>query len=166
MPQLPERVVFWLAGDGPERPAIESAIERAGLQERVRCLGKIDEADLISLYGHGDLFVMPNVNVPGDMEGFGIVMLEAGACGLPVVAADLEGIRDVIHEGSNGWLCRSGDAQSFVKRIDGLLREPSVLDDARDRAADYVAQNFSNGARRPRGISRCSALFDSVRGRC
>jgi phosphatidylinositol alpha-1,6-mannosyltransferase len=81
MPKLPERVIFWLAGDGPERENIEAAIERAGLQQRVRCLGKISEEELVELYRRGKLFVMPNIVVPGDMEGFGIVMLEAGACG-------------------------------------------------------------------------------------
>jgi phosphatidylinositol alpha-1,6-mannosyltransferase len=142
MPRLPERVVFWLAGDGPERQAIDEAIERSGLQRRVRCLGKISEAELIELYGRGDLFVMPNIIVPGDMEGFGIVMLEAGVCGLPTLAADLEGIRDVIDEGVNGWFAPSGDADAFVERIRGLLDAPDELREAGKRTAEYVSSTF------------------------
>jgi len=142
MPKLPERVVFWLAGDGPERPAIEKAIKRSGLERRVRCLGKIGEQELIELYCRGDLFVMPNINVPGDMEGFGIVMLEAGVCGLPTLAADLEGIRDVIEEDVNGWFVPSGNVDAFVVRIEGLLDAPDELKEASRRTAEYVSSTF------------------------
>jgi phosphatidylinositol alpha-1,6-mannosyltransferase len=142
MPRLPERVVFWLAGDGPERQAIEDVIERSGLQRRARCLGKISESELIELYGRGDLFVMPNIIVPGDMEGFGIVMLEAGVCGLPTLAADLEGIRDVIEEGVNGWFAPSGNVDAFVERIQGLLDAPDALRATSKRATKYVSSRF------------------------
>ena len=142
MPKLPDRVVFWLAGEGPERENIEAAIERAGLQHRVRCLGKISEAELVELYRRGQLFVMPNIIVPGDMEGFGLVMLEAGACGLPTLAADLEGIRDVIEEGINGWFAPTEDADSFATRIQALLEDPERLREASQRTTDYVTSTF------------------------
>ncbi len=142
MPKLPDRVVFWLAGDGPERESIETAIQRAGLQSRVRCLGRISEAELVELYRRGQLFVMPNVVVPGDMEGFGIVMLEAGACGLPTLAADLEGIRDVIEEGVNGWFAPTGNADAFAARIRALLDDPAEVHAASERAANYVTSTF------------------------
>ena len=60
---------------------------------------------------------MPNLPVDGDMEGFGVVMLEAGASGTPVVAADIEGIRDVITDGTNGRLVPSGNPEEFKKAI-------------------------------------------------
>jgi phosphatidyl-myo-inositol dimannoside synthase len=142
MPKLPDRVVFWLAGDGPERRNIDTAIERAGLTQRVRCLGKISETELVELYRRGQLFIMPNVVVPGDMEGFGIVMLEAGACGLPTLAADLEGIRDVIDEGINGWLAPSADADAFAARIETLLGDANGLRQASARTAQYVTSTF------------------------
>lgn len=142
MPELPKRVVFWLAGDGPERESIEAAIERMGLQRRVCCLGKISETELVELYRRGQLFVMPNIVVPGDMEGFGIVMLEAGACGLPTLAADLEGIRDVIDEGVNGWFAPTEDADAFAARIQALLDDPEALRAAGKRTAEYVTSTF------------------------
>ncbi|MBT8467432.1 MAG: glycosyltransferase family 4 protein [Deltaproteobacteria bacterium] len=142
MPKLPDRVVFWLAGDGPERENIEATIERVGLQRRVRCLGKISEAELVELYRRAQLFVMPNIIVPGDMEGFGIVMLEAGACGLPTLAADLEGIRDVIDEGVNGWFAPTGDAGAFASRILALVGDPEGLRVNSERTAEYVTSTF------------------------
>jgi phosphatidylinositol alpha-1,6-mannosyltransferase len=143
MPKLPDRVVFWLAGDGPERPEIESAIERQQLGARVRCLGRVSEDELVELYRRADLFIMPNIVVPGDMEGFGIVMLEAGACGLPTLAADLEGIRDVISEGVNGWFAPTGDAEAFASRIQTLLDDRNALAEASRRTADHVKNTFT-----------------------
>jgi phosphatidylinositol alpha-1,6-mannosyltransferase len=132
-----------LAGDGPERENIEAAIVRAGLQSSVSCLGRISEAELIELYRRGQLFIMPNIVVPGDMEGFGIVMLEAGACGLPTLAADLEGIRDVIEEGVNGWFAPTEDANAFAEKIQSLLENPDELHAASERTADYVTKTFT-----------------------
>ena len=143
MPKLPDRVVFWLAGDGPERDNIEAAIEAAGLGNRVCRLGRISEEDLIELYRRGQLFVMPNIVVPGDMEGFGIVMLEAGACGLPTLAADLEGIADVIEDGVNGWFAPSEDADAFATRIRALLEDPDEVHAASERTAEYVKNTFT-----------------------
>jgi len=157
MPKLPERVIFWLAGDGPERENIEAAIERASLQQRVRCLGKISEEELVELYRRGKLFVMPNIVVPGDMEGFGIVMLEAGACGLPTLAADLEGIRDVIDDGVNGWFAPTEDAEAFAARIKSLLDDPDGLRRASKRTAEHVTSTF-------RWNSTAKRYLDALRG--
>ena len=105
-------------------------------------MGKISEAELVELYRRGQLFVMPNIVVPGDMEGFGIVMLEAGACGLPTLAADLEGIRDVIDEGVNGWFAPTADADAFAARIQALADDPEALRAASKRTAEYVTSTF------------------------
>lgn len=142
MPRLPDRVFLWLAGDGPERDNIDAAVERTGLRRRVHRLGRISERELAKLYQRGQLLVMPNIVVPGDMEGFGIVMLEAGACGVPTLAADLEGIRDVVEEGVNGWLVATEDAEAFAKRIRWLLDEPEELRAISRRTADYVRETF------------------------
>ena len=72
------------------------------------------------LYNAADMFIMPNITVPGDMEGFGIVALEAGSCGLPVIAADIEGIRDAVIDGKTGFLIEEEDAEGFLERIRGM----------------------------------------------
>lgn len=143
MPLLPPDIHLWLAGEGPETPAIQEAIERNGLDGRVRLLGRISENELTRLYRGADLFVMPNIPVPGDMEGFGVVMLEAGLCGLPTIGARLEGIRDAIREGENGTLLPSGDAPAFARAILGYHGDRDALAAASARAARYTAANFS-----------------------
>jgi phosphatidylinositol alpha-1,6-mannosyltransferase len=76
------------------------------------------------------------------MEGFGVVMLEAGACGLPVVASRLEGIVDVVAEGRNGHFVESGDAEGFARAIMAYYRKPEGQALASKRALRYTAQTF------------------------
>lgn len=142
MPQLPSHVHYWLGGDGPEGEAIQSAIETAGLQDRVRLLGRLGDAELTEIYQAADLFVMPNIPVEGDMEGFGIVMLEAAINGLPTVAARLEGIREVITDDQNGWFVESGDVAGYVERINSLDGDRDALAALSARSRDHVARTF------------------------
>ncbi|HEU0015644.1 MAG TPA: glycosyltransferase family 4 protein [Longimicrobium sp.] len=143
MPRLPGDVYYLVTGEGPMTPRIAAAIERHGLQGNVRMLGKVDEDVLGKLYRGADLFVMPNVHVRGDIEGFGVVMLEAGLCGLPVIAADLEGISDVIREGQNGHLLPSGHPDAFAMAVLSYRGDQALVADASRRAAAYTARNFS-----------------------
>lgn len=143
MPRLPERVHYWLGGDGPQHEAIETAARDRGVTGRVHLLGRISETDLQRLYRSSDLFVMPNVPIDGDMEGFGVVMLEAGLCGLPVIAARLEGIQDVVREGENGHLVDPGNAGAYVEAVRPYLEDPHALDAASERAERYTREHFS-----------------------
>lgn len=143
MPRLPEDVIYLVTGEGPMTGRIREAIDRNGLHRNVRLLGKVAEEMLGKLYRGADLFVMPNVAVKGDMEGFGVVMLEAGMCGVPVLAADLEGISDVIREGENGHLVRSADPTAFQEHILRYRADLALRAEASRRAAAYTASHFS-----------------------
>ncbi|HYR10815.1 MAG TPA: glycosyltransferase family 4 protein [Longimicrobium sp.] len=143
MPRLPQDVVYLITGEGPMTPRIQEAIDRHGLHGRVRMLGKVPEEMLGRLYRGADLFVMPNIHVKGDIEGFGVVMLEAGMCGMPVLAADLEGISDVVREGENGHLVASEDADAFAERVMRYRGNRELVSDASRSAALYTARHFS-----------------------
>jgi phosphatidyl-myo-inositol dimannoside synthase len=142
MPRLPRNVRYLVTGEGPMTGRIRAAVDRHGLHASVRLLGKVPEETLRALYRGADLFVMPNVPVRGDIEGFGVVMLEAGMSGMPVIASDLEGISDVIHEGENGHLLAPRDAEAFARVILGYLGDPSGVARASERAAAYTAEHF------------------------
>ena len=137
MPALPENIHYCLAGSGPEAEHILAAVENRRLNHRVHLLGRIAEGDLLALYRSADLFIMPNVKLPGTMEGFGVVMLEAGLCGLPAIAAHLEGVRDVIREGTNGHLVKSGNAPAFERAITRYLQRRTRLDKFSGRTRRY-----------------------------
>ena len=142
MPLLPEDVVLLVAGEGPDRGKIEAAVAAAELAGRVKLLGSITDAELTNLYHGADLFVMPNVPVANDMEGFGLVMLEAGLCGLPTIASNIEGITDVISEGFNGHLVPSMDAEQFRSVIFRYYSDPSSLSAASLRAREFTVSRF------------------------
>lgn len=114
LPGLPASMVYVVAGDGPERERVEALVAAKGLQGRAIVLGRIDEAQKAALLQAAALFVQPNIVVPGDVEGFGIAVIEASACGTPVVAADLQGLRDSVIAGETGVRLPAQDAAAWI----------------------------------------------------
>jgi len=128
-------VLFLVAGDNPVqslshkediKQLIEQAISRLGLAEHVQLLGRVRREELIKLYFVCDLFVLPGINVPGDMEGFGIVILEANSVGKPVVAADIGGIGDAVDDKVSGMLVTAEDWSGFTSTINHLIENPAI----------------------------------------
>jgi phosphatidylinositol alpha-1,6-mannosyltransferase len=158
MPKLPDNVHLVLGGTGPEAGNIAAAAAETGLGKRVHCLGMVPEADLAPLYSSCDLFVMPNITVPGDMEGFGVVMLEAGLCGMPSIGSRTEGIADVITDGTNGFGLAPLDADGFASTISRFAKNRARLDPLSISARAHTLKNFTW-----RGIAeRVSGIIHSV----
>jgi phosphatidylinositol alpha-1,6-mannosyltransferase len=143
VPLLPDDVLYLIAGDGPDRARIAASIAQYGVSSHVELLGAISNEDLETMYNGADLFIMPNIPVPNDMEGFGLVMLEAGMCGLPVIASNLEGIADVISEGANGHLVRTGGAEGFQLAIMRYYSDREALRALKSRTKIFTASRFS-----------------------
>mgnify|MGYP006420656437 CR=1 FL=1 len=143
MPRLPSDVHYWIAGSGPEDDAIRAAVARNDLGDRVRPLGRVSNDNLARLYRGADLFVMPNIPVEDDLEGFGIVLLEAGQCGTPAVAARLDGIQDVITDGVNGHLVPPQSPAAFADAILQYRQAPDALRAAAGRTAAHTVETFS-----------------------
>ena len=121
LPRLPEDVTYVIVGEGPQREAIAQAADAAGVMHRVRMTGRVSDRAVSAAYARADVFVMPNVPVQGDIEGFGLVALEAAASGLPVIAADLEGIREAVLHKRNGVLVRPRDAAAMTSAVGSVL---------------------------------------------
>lgn len=117
MPRLEGSYLYVVAGEGPERRTIQEIVDRNNLQDRVLLLGEVSDEVRKLIYNASDIFIMPNITVPGDVEGFGIVALEAGSCGLPVVASNIQGMRDAVIDGKTGCLVEEWDVDGFVGRI-------------------------------------------------
>lgn len=148
VPRLVRRVPslrYLVVGDGPDRESIERAASRAGVRDAVVLTGRVSDERLTACFAVADVFVMPNVTVSGDMEGFGLVALEAAAAGLPVVAADLEGIREAIAHEENGLLVAAGDAEAFVEVILGLAQNPEARQQFGCSAREYTLRTYSWG---------------------
>lgn len=144
-----ESDVFYLAiGDGPEHENLIHIVQNSENRENILLAGRQPDDILKLAYAAADIFVMPNVPVQGDMEGFGIVLLEANLAGTPAVASNLEGIKDVIEDGVNGYRIDIFDSGAFSSKIDALLN--TNLDKMNRSCRQYVLENFawSNVAQR------------------
>ncbi len=115
---------YHVIGSGPEENSIKKIIQAKGLSSSVSLRGEVGDAERDAAYASADLFVMPNISVPGDMEGFGVVCIEAGARGLPVAAAKIEGLCDAVREGETGFFFEPGRAADAASVIRRMLREP------------------------------------------
>lgn len=152
LPKLPENYFFIAVGGivsnssaGNENvfPACQKAIDELGLEMRAKLIGNIPEHDKLILLNTADLYVSPNISVPGSMEGFGITAIEGGACGRVVLASNLEGLKDAIQDGQNGFLIEPGNAEAYVKKINELLSDDTFRKKFGEKARQYVIDNFS-----------------------
>jgi glycosyltransferase involved in cell wall biosynthesis len=139
LPLLGEEYLYLVVGAGPEHDGITEAAAHADVTERVRMLGRISNEDLKVVLTRADVFVMPNVLIKDDVEGFGIAAVEASSTGTPVVAARADGIPDAVRSPGNGVLVTPEDAIGFVSAIAAIDNSPS----ARARVRAFTLRQFS-----------------------
>ncbi|MEQ9374965.1 MAG: glycosyltransferase family 4 protein [Imperialibacter sp.] len=127
---LPASVFTKLAhlfGFGLEALELDKLMKEPAFRDKVLFVGKLSKAELDQLLLHADLFVMPNLHVDGDYEGFGLVALEAAVSGLVCVAARVDGIPSAVKDNFNGLLLPSGDADTWGITVNKLLTDKEEL---------------------------------------
>jgi len=135
--------IYIIAGDGAEKSNIITIIKKNGLQNRVFYIGAVSDKEKDVLYSTADLFIQPNIKVAPDIEGFGLVVLEAASYGLPVVASDIEGLKDAISNGINGILVQERNAAQYKKAIAVFLKNDQYRKQFGARARRYVMKYYS-----------------------
>ena len=143
LPSLPENIIYVVSGSGPNLANIHQAIDETGMEKRVFTLGVVSEKEREILLNTCDVFIQANITVQGDMEGFGLVVLEASCSGIPVIASKLEGLKDAIHDKENGFLAEAELPESFRHIIMSLLENDAERKAFSDRARNYTAKNFN-----------------------
>ena len=134
LPQLRERtgqdVALLIVGGGPYRKDLEGLVAEMGLGRDVIITGGVPWEELPAHYAAGDVFAMPCRTRQGgwDVEGLGIVYLEASATGLPVVSGDSGGAPDAVREGETGFIVGGRDQAALVARVSRLLTDPALRD--------------------------------------
>lgn len=135
--RLNNNYFYVVIGSGPEKERIQKLIKKLHLENRIFLLGKISDEKLKIIYSTTDLFIMPNIKIDNNMEGFGIVAIEASATGLPVIASDMEGISSAVIDGKTGYLLESQNTEQFIQ----TLTRRSIFQ--RDRVAKITKENYS-----------------------
>jgi glycosyltransferase involved in cell wall biosynthesis len=125
-----------LAGDGPMRSELESCISSAGLSGNVVLLGR--RVDVPELMAKADLLWHLS-----ESEGLPLVVAEAMATGLPVVAHDVRGLRDIVRNGITGFLVTFGDQQALIAQTIHLLNDRALYDSFAQRGREHVENYFT-----------------------
>ena len=139
---IPNRIaqqwnLFW--GRASDSRDVLDAIKK---DSRCLHLGSVEYDTLLKWMSHADLFIMPNQEVEGDMEGFGLVALEAGLSGTYVLASDIEGITCAVQNNLNGTLIRADDPINWKQQIDILCASARILRKKGNNARAFVLENF------------------------
>lgn len=126
-----------LVGEGPEKFELEDFVKANDLQDDILFLGKRD--DLPELLSISDVMLLLS-----EKEAFGLVLLEAFACGVPAVANAIGGIPEVVKDGVNGFLVELGDVQAVADRVTQLLSDPLMHRRMKENAIRTVQENFNS----------------------
>ncbi len=136
--------VLLIVGGGPYEKDLRRLAEETGVAASVHFTGAVPWSELPAHYGAGDVFAMPCRTRRGglDVEGLGIVYLEASATGLPVVAGDSGGAPDAVLDGETGWVVRGADPNESADRITTLLADPELRRRMGERGRAWVAEKW------------------------
>jgi phosphatidyl-myo-inositol dimannoside synthase len=136
LPRFPE-LQLAAVGDGDDRAWLEDLAEETGVERHVHFLSGLSYAELAACYAHCEMFALPSKG-----EGFGLVYLEAMACGKPVIGGAHGGAPEVIDDGKTGYLVPHGDAAQLATAIETLLADPALEQQMGRRGKQRVENEF------------------------
>jgi len=147
MPQLPQDVVYLIGGTGREESRLRQITADLNLEDRVHFLGFVPDEDLPTLYNLCDVFVMPNrvtegTALAGDIEGFGITFIEAGACEKPVIAGRSGGAVEAVMDGKTGILVDPTSDQEIANAILQFLNDPQLANQMGQQARKRIQKEL------------------------
>ena len=141
-----------IVGDGPLRDELKH--QAAGYGEQITFLGSKSHEELKRIYASADIFVAPSITASnGSQEGFGLVIIEAMASGLPVIASRTGGIVDIIQDGRNGLLCEEKNVEQLRSTIERLLKDEQLYNELKQSGMETAAKyDYSEIAKRYKKI--------------
>ncbi|HWV56326.1 MAG TPA: glycosyltransferase family 4 protein, partial [Longimicrobiales bacterium] len=155
---------YAVIGEGPRRAALEALARELGVADRVRFTGFVPDDDLPAVLNCADVYVHVPRRVEGMVEGFGIVISEASACGLPIVTGDDGGMPDAVRHGETGIVLSDTGPESVARAVAGLLRDDAYrrgLGEAGRRAVE----SYFNWERVTADLQRIQGEALATRGR-
>ena len=129
---------FLIVGDGPLKNQLVDSIKNANLLDNFVFLGNQKEDTLISLYKSIDVFALPSIQ-----EGQGIVLLEAQACGKPVVAFGVGGVNEAVRNGETGLLVELGNTDAFAESLLKLIGDEALRNKMGEAGRRFVSENYT-----------------------
>ncbi len=131
-----------IVGDGPDRAYLQQLAKEQDVSANVELTGSVDEQTLTRLYGEAWCFAMPNRREGYDVEGFGLVFLEAALQGLPALGGRNSGAEDAIVEQTTGLLVDGRDTQDVIRGLHQLLSDPAAAQRMGELGRERALQDF------------------------
>ncbi len=132
-----------VAGTGPEEKRLKNLADRMGLRSQIHFLGSVNYEDLPRYYNLADLFLLAsNTRLP-DVEGFGIVFLEANACEVPVIGTDSGGVPCAIVDGKTGLIVKENRPDEMEQAIRRLIEQPKIAETMGMRGRKRVLEELN-----------------------
>jgi len=135
--RLPD-LKYVIVGTGPEERNLKSEIKNLKLEDRVIFLSGLDERELIGLFQNAELFILLSQDDNHDIEGFGLVFLEAAAAGLPVIATKGSSAEDAVLDGENGFLVPLKNSQKAAEAMVSILGDKNLRKSFSQAATDFA----------------------------
>lgn len=143
VPEFPD-LVYVVVGDGSQRSALERRAAAPDLAGRVRFVGWVGDEELPAFYRLGEVFLLPSRRERGDeAEGFGIVLSEAGASGVPVIGGDSGGVRDAVRDGETGLLVDPESSDAVAGALRRLLGDPVLAERLGRGGREWVERYYN-----------------------
>lgn len=136
-------IKYVIAGDGPFREKLEKRVKELGLENKVDFVGKVSEDELGNLYKKAELFVLPTISKDDDVEGFGIVFLEAAGYGKPVIAGAGGGVSEAVLDNVTGLVVDPADTNEIKRAISRLLNDREFAKKLGNAGRQRVIKEFS-----------------------
>lgn len=157
LPMIRERVsdvLYAVVGDGDRREHLRELAAELDVEKHVKFHGEPVDEELLRYYQQCDLFALPNRRIGGDIEGFGIVLLEAQACGKPVIAGASGGTAETMREGATGITINCDGPAELAERVSEILLDERRRTEMGRAAREWVATRFDWDAltREARGL--------------
>lgn len=140
-------VHYALVGIGEDWDYLQTLAEELGVRDRLHLLGHVPAEDLPRWYNACTLFAMPNRDIKGDTEGFGLVFLEAGACEKPVLAGLAGGTGSAVVDGLTGLRVDGENGEAVQLALARLLQDPAMAHEMGRKARERVSANFTHERR-------------------
>lgn len=139
-----KNIEYWIIGKGPEEKNIQKYIQENNLSDYVKLLGYVKRSEMPKYYANADIFILSSTNLDKrQVEGFGIVLIEAGLMKLPVIGVKGTGMEDAVEHGSTGILMDAANVENIENAIKYFVSQKSKIKEFGDNGYTRAKNNFT-----------------------
>jgi phosphatidylinositol alpha-1,6-mannosyltransferase len=136
------KTLYCIIGDGDQKSRLLQLVNELQLKDNVIFLNEVSDEEMIKCYQQCDIFILPNRTIANDIEGFGMVLVEAQACGKVVIAGDSGGTGETMLPQQTGFIIDCTKADSIATKIKQLLSDPRLSRSMGEKGAKFVNEMF------------------------